>query len=242
MPSSRAKHREKAGELRARAAAIGRALASEYAGAECALRHEDPLQLLVATILSAQCTDERVNQVTPELFRRFRTAADFAASPPGELESLIRPTGFFRNKAKNIRGACAAIAARHAGAVPRTMEALLELPGVARKTANVVLGTAFGIPSGVVVDTHVLRIARLLRLTRAQEPVRIERDLMALLPAGDWIDFSHRMIWHGRRVCIARRPRCSECVLAPLCPSAAPGTRPAAPRTARRQASPTTAR
>ncbi len=212
--------REPVESLRRRALEIVRRLAREYADARCALTHEDPLQLLVATILSAQCTDVRVNLVTKELFRKYRGARDFAASPPGVLEREIRSTGFFRNKARSIRGACAAIATRHGGKVPRTMDELLELPGVARKTANVVLGTAFGIASGVVVDTHVMRIARLLRLTREANPVRIERDLAALLPPETWIDFSHRLIWHGRRVCIARRPRCDGCVVVDLCPSA----------------------
>jgi endonuclease-3 len=211
-----------------RAQAIARRLAREYADAKCALVHETPLQLLVSTILSAQCTDARVNQVTPALFAKYRTAADFAASPPGVLEQEIRSTGFFNHKARSIRGACAAIAAKHGGEVPRTMAELLELPGVARKTANVVLGTAFGIADGVVVDTHVARITKLLGLTRQTQPEKIERGLMKALPKELWIDFSHRLIWHGRKVCIARRPRCDACVLADLCPSAR--SQPGSPR------------
>lgn len=212
-----------AAEKEARARAIARRLAREYADAECALVHESPLQLLIATILSAQCTDERVNLVTKELFRKYPDARSIAESPPGELEQVIRSTGFFNNKAKNLRACCRLLVERHGGEVPRTMDELLELPGVARKTANVVLGTAFGIASGVVVDTHVIRITRLLRLTRQKDPEKIERDLIRLLPQSEWIDFSHRLIWHGRRVCIARRPQCSRCVLADLCPSARVG-------------------
>ena len=206
--------------LRDRAAAITRALAAEYGAATCALRHESPFELLVATILSAQCTDVRVNLVTPALFAKYPDARRLAQSPPGELEALIRPTGFFNAKARNLRGCARALVERHRGEVPRTMEELLLLPGVARKTANVVLGTAFGIASGVVVDTHVMRITRLLKLTRQVSPEKIERDLVALLPKEEWIDFSHRLIWHGRKVCIARRPQCDRCVLAELCPSA----------------------
>jgi endonuclease-3 len=205
---------------RERARAIARRLAREYADAECALVHETPLQLLIATILSAQCTDERVNLVTKELFRKYPDARAIAESPPGELEQVIRSTGFFNNKAKSLRGCCRILVERYGGEVPHTMEQLLELPGVARKTANVVLGTAFGVAAGVVVDTHVTRITRLLRLTRQRDPEKIERDLIRLLPQSDWIDFSHRLIWHGRRVCIARRPQCSRCVLSDLCPSA----------------------
>jgi endonuclease-3 len=192
-------------------------LARDYADASCALRHSSPLELLLATILSAQCTDERVNQVTGALFRRFPTAASMAEAPPGEIESLIRSCGFFNSKAKNLRGCCLELVSRHGGTVPRTMDELVLLPGVARKTANVVLGTAFGIAAGVVVDTHVRRITRLLGLARQEAPERIEKELMALLPAEEWIDFSHRLIWHGRRICIARRPRCAECFLAPHC-------------------------
>jgi endonuclease-3 len=230
-----------------RALEIVRRLAREYADAQCALVHRNPLELLVATILSAQCTDVRVNLVTPALFRRYRTAADFASSPPGELEAAVRSTGFFNHKARNIRDACAALVAKHGGEVPRTMAELLLLPGVARKTANVVLGTAFRIAEGVVVDTHVMRIATLLKLTRESQPEKIEQDLVALLPQDEWIDFSHRLIWHGRKVCIARRPKCGACVLSDVCPSAqveeplprtsetsrSPPRRRPAPRTAR---------
>lgn len=197
-----------------------RRLQAAYPDPRCALEHDNPLQLLVATILSAQCTDERVNQVTPELFRRFPTARDLSNSPAGELEEVIRSTGFFNNKARNIRGACRVLVERHGGLVPDTMEELLELPGVARKTANVVLGTAFGITSGVVVDTHVTRLSRLLGLTRQTDAVKIEADLQKILPRSRWISFAHQLIWHGRKVCIARRPRCAECVLKDLCPSA----------------------
>jgi len=185
--------------------------------ARCSLDHEGPLQLLVATILSAQCTDERVNKVTPELFRRFRAAADYARVPIEELMERIRSTGFFRNKSKSIQGMARLLVARHGGEVPRVMEALLELPGVARKTANVVMGTAFGEASGVVVDTHVFRVSRRLGLTRQTTPEKVERDLMKLLPKERWIHFSHQVIQHGRNVCIARQPRCEACALLKDC-------------------------
>jgi endonuclease-3 len=192
-----------------------------YPDAHCELVHwQTPLQLLVAVILSAQCTDERVNQVTPALFARFPDAAAFAAADPTELEALIHSTGFYRNKAKHIREACKKIVEKHGGQVPRTMAELIALPGVARKTANVVLGTAFGIPSGVVVDTHIGRLAGRLGMTRASDPKKIEEDLMALWPQERWILAGHRLIWHGRRVCNARKPRCAECTLVPLCPAA----------------------
>lgn len=199
---------------------MARLLARHYGEAECALRHRNALELLVATILSAQCTDVRVNQVTPELFKRFPTAEALARADRKELERLIRPTGFFRNKARSIQGAARMLMEKHGGKVPDTMEELLELPGVARKTANVVLGTWFKRASGVVVDTHVRRIARLLGLTDEEDPKKIELRLMELLPEREWIGFSHRLIWHGRRVCIARRPKCDVCPLAPCCPSA----------------------
>lgn len=199
---------------------IVRTLARAYGDAHCALVHSNALQLLVATILSAQCTDNRVNSVTAELFRKYRTAKDFADADPKELEAAIRSTGFFRNKAKSIRGAAARIVEKHGGEVPSTMEELLELPGVARKTANVVLGTWFGKASGVVVDTHVHRIARRLQLTCEDDPKKIEQDLMKLLPIEEWINFSHRLIWHGRRICMARKPKCGECPIAEECPSA----------------------
>ncbi len=205
-----------------RARRVVRTLTDEFPAPRCALDHRTPLQLLVATILSAQCTDERVNMVTPALFARFPDAESLAASDPTEVEELIRSTGFFRNKARNIRGAAARLVEAFDGEVPRTMDELLTLPGVARKTANVVLGVAYGTAAGVVVDTHVGRISRLLGLTTETDPVKVERDLMALLPRSEWIDFSHRLILHGRKTCIARRPRCADCVLAPDCPSASP--------------------
>ena len=195
-------------------------LAATYGDATCALVHSNALELLVATILSAQCTDVRVNLVTKELFKRYRTAKDFADADPKELEAAIRSTGFYRNKAKSIRGAARILVDQFGGKVPQTMEELLELPGVARKTANVVLGTWFKKASGVVVDTHVHRISRRLQLTREDDPKKIEQDLMKLLPPGEWIDFSHRVIWHGRRLCTARKPKCGECPLAEVCPSA----------------------
>ena len=187
--------------------------------AQCALRHENAFQLLIATILSAQCTDERVNKVTPELFRKFPTAADFAALRQPVLEGEIRSTGFFRNKAKSIIGASKKIVEDFAGQVPRTMEEMLTLPGVARKTANVVLGTAFGIPTGVVVDTHVFRIAGRLKLSKQKTPEKVEKDLMKLVPQDRWITFGHQVIWFGRRICQARKPLCAECPLATICDS-----------------------
>jgi endonuclease III len=191
-----------------------------YPVAECALHHRSPLELLVATILSAQCTDERVNQVTRELFRKYRSAGDYANADPAVLEQEIRPTGFFRNKTKSLIGMGKALTERFGGKVPRTMEELLTVPGAARKTSNVVLGTAYGIPSGVVVDTHVGRISQRLGLTRHEDPVRIEADLMKLLPKERWIRFSHQVIHHGRQICTARSPDCPHCPLNELCPSA----------------------
>ncbi|HVB33295.1 MAG TPA: endonuclease III [Patescibacteria group bacterium] len=188
-----------------------------YPDAVCALNHRNAFQLLVATILSAQCTDVRVNQVTPELFRKYPAPKDFAYADPRDLEQDIRSTGFYRNKAKSIIGSSKRIAEGFKGQVPRTMEEMLDLPGVARKTANVVLGTAFGIASGVVVDTHVQRISQRLDLTRNTDPKKIELDLMKALPQNRWILFSHQIIWHGRRVCQARRPKCAECVLEKVC-------------------------
>lgn len=204
-------------ELKKRARKIVRQLARTYPGVTTALHYGNPLELLVATILSAQCTDERVNMVTKDLFRLWRTAADFARVPQDKLERAIQSTGFFRNKAKSIRACCQALDERSGGEVPREMEALVELPGVGRKTANVVLGTAFGVASGVVVDTHVARVSFRLGLTENKDPVRIEEDLMELVPKKDWIDFGHQMIHHGRRLCAARRPKCPECPLLPLC-------------------------
>jgi endonuclease-3 len=195
-------------------------LKKEYADARCSLNHTSPLELLVATILSAQCTDERVNLVTADLFRKYRTWEDYASAPASELERDIHSTGFFRNKAKAIQGACRMIGERHGGRVPDSMEELLELPGVARKTANVVLGNAYGIASGVVVDTHVARLSERLELSAEKTPERIERDLAVFVPRSDWIVFPHLLIAHGRKVCKARTPLCGECVLSKLCPSA----------------------
>lgn len=197
---------------------VVKALSAAYPQAECELVHESPLQLLVATILSAQCTDVRVNLVTPALFGKYRTAAAFAAADPTELEEEIRTTGFFRNKAKNIRACCQALVDQHGGEVPREIEPLVALPGVGRKTANVVLGTAYGIASGVVVDTHVTRLSGRLGLSEHQDAVKIESDLMATVPSSEWIALSHRMILHGRRVCKARGPDCERCSLAKVCP------------------------
>lgn len=188
-----------------------------YPAATCALRHADAWQLLVATILSAQCTDKRVNEVTPGLFRKYPTMRDFAAVSQEELAQDIRSTGFFNNKAKAVRGAARKILSDFGGKVPETMEEMLTIPGVARKTANVVLGAAYGIPSGVVVDTHVQRIAQRLDLTKERDPVKIEKDLMKLIPKGTWILFSHQLIHHGRNLCVARKPRCAECPLNPIC-------------------------
>lgn len=210
--------REGVGARRTRATAIAETLARAYPEAECSLRFSSPFQLLIATILSAQCTDKRVNMVTGELFARWPTPADLAAANPSELEGVIRSTGFFRAKAKSILGCCRALVERHGGDVPRRLDDLVRLPGVGRKTANVVLGSAFGQASGVVVDTHVGRISRRLGLTRHTDAVRAERDLVKLLPGEHWIAFSHRLIEHGRTVCSSRAPRCGECCLAPLCP------------------------
>ena len=195
------------------------ALDALFPQAECALRHENPFQLLVATILSAQCTDERVNKVTPELFRKYPTPQDFAALGQPVLESEIRSTGFFRNKSKSIIGASQKLVQDFAGQVPRSMEELLTLPGVARKTANVVLGTAFGIPTGVVVDTHVFRITHRLKLTREKTPEKVEQDLMKIVPQDRWISFAHQLIWFGRKICAARNPLCAECPLVNVCDS-----------------------
>jgi len=213
------KRKESPQELKARARKIVGRLERAYPDATCALHHGNALELLVATILSAQCTDARVNKVTPALFAKYRSAADYASADPKALEREIQSTGFFRNKTKSIIGMAQGLVERHGGAVPDTMEALVALPGVGRKTANVILGTWFGKNDGVVVDTHVQRIARLLKLTRHDDPVKIERDLMALVPRPKWSVFSHMLILHGRTVCIARRPRCEVCVLSDLCPS-----------------------
>jgi endonuclease-3 len=199
------------------ALSVARLLTDRYGSAECALIHSSPFQLLVATILSAQCTDERVNSVTPKLFRQFPSAEALAAATQSEVEAIIQSLGFFRAKATNIRGMARMLVELHGGEIPRTLDELVELPGVGRKTANVVLGTAFGIASGVVVDTHVKRITGLLGLTKQTDPVKIEQDLQKLLPPSEWIQFSHRLIHHGRQICIARRPKCSECPLLAEC-------------------------
>lgn len=204
-------------DLKKRARQIAKVLAKTYPDAVCALHHGDAYQLLVATILSAQCTDERVNLVTPEFFRRYPTPADLAAAPQSDVEEVIRSTGFFRSKATNLRGMAQALVERFGGEVPGNLDDLVSLPGVGRKTANVVLGTCFGIPSGLVVDTHVKRITYLLGLTKSTNPEVIEREMMELLPRSEWINFSHRLIHHGRRICIARRPKCLECPLLKLC-------------------------
>jgi endonuclease-3 len=191
-----------------------------YPQARCSLNFSNPLELLVATQLSAQCTDERVNMVTKDLFRKYRTVEDYANASQEELEQDIRSTGFYRNKAKNIRAACQRIISDYGGEVPQTMPELLSLPGVARKTANVVLGNAFGISEGFVVDTHIGRLARRLGWTTHEDPVKVEQDLMRLIPQEDWLDLSHLLIFHGRAICDARKPLCEECTLAHLCPSA----------------------
>lgn len=198
---------------------IIRRLKREYPDAHCSLNYSNPLELLIATILSAQCTDERVNIVTADLFRKYRAPEDYMNVSQEELEQDVRSTGFYRNKAKAIRGACRRIVEQHEGRVPDRLEDLLLLPGVARKTANVVLGNAFGIASGVVVDTHVQRLSRRLGLSDESQPEKIERDLVELVPKKDWIDFSHLMIYHGRKVCKARKPLCDECAVEPVCPS-----------------------
>jgi endonuclease III len=202
-----------------RIAAILKALDEAYPNAVCALDHKTPWELLVATILSAQCTDVRVNMVTPELFRRFPTPAAMAKAPIPELEDLIRTTGFFRNKAKSIKGAAQAIVERFGGEVPKTLADLITVPGAARKTANVVLGVSYGLAEGVVVDTHVFRIARRLGLAKGDTPQKVEEELMRVLPREKWIEFSHQIIHHGRQVCLARKPKCSICNLEQICHS-----------------------
>jgi len=206
-------------ERKRRTRSIIARLKREFPDATCALDHANPLELLVATILSAQSTDARVNIVTPALFAKYKSAADYAAADPDVFQGEIHSTGFFRNKTKSILGMAQALEERHGGQVPDTMEALVELPGVGRKTANVVLGNAFGKNEGVVVDTHVGRISGLLKLTKETNPEKIERDLMELVPRKDWTIFSHLLILHGRKTCIARRPRCESCRINDLCPS-----------------------
>jgi len=212
--------RKKGAELKSYALDILARLKKEYPDAHCELDFETPLQLLIATILSAQCTDKRVNMVTPELFRTFPDAESMSVAQPEKLEEMIKSTGFFRNKTKSLLGMSAAVSERHGGNVPATMEELVNLPGVGRKTANVVLGNAFNINDGVVVDTHVGRLSIRLGFTNETDPVKVEQVLMSLIPRDDWTLVSHLLIFHGRRVCIARVPRCESCVLADVCPSA----------------------
>ncbi|HVW00968.1 MAG TPA: endonuclease III [Planctomycetaceae bacterium] len=203
---------------KAQAGKIVKALAKAYPEAVCALHHENAFELTVATILSAQCTDARVNMVTPELFRRYPTAQKLAAADQGELEQVIKTTGFFRAKATNLRGMAQKLVTDFGGELPRDVEQMITLPGVGRKTANVVLGTAYGIAEGVVVDTHVKRLSFRLGLTQSTNPVQIEKDLMELIPRKEWVNFSHRLIHHGRQICIARKPKCLDCPLLKLCP------------------------
>lgn len=197
-----------------------RMLKRAYPDAKCSLDYDSPLHLLVAVMLSAQCTDARVNLTTPALFSRYKTAKDFASANPEELERLIRPCGFYRNKAKNIIAACKLIDSQHSGKLPRTMEGMLTLPGVARKTANIALGNAYGVLEGIPVDTHAIRLSRLLGLTKQKDPNKIEQDLMKLVPRKDWLQISNLFVFHGRAICIARRPKCALCPLNRLCPSA----------------------
>ena len=215
--AARVKRPKTAAERSRRMKAILGGLAEMYPGATCALRHSNPWELLVATILSAQCTDKRVNEVTPGLFARYPTPRDFAAVRQEVLANDIRSTGFFNNKAKSIIGAAKKVVGEFGGEVPRTMEEMLTIPGAARKTANVVLGTAYGIASGIVVDTHVQRITRRLDLTKETDPAKIERDLTKIIPKDKWVLFSHQIILHGRALCVARKPKCAECRLDPLC-------------------------
>lgn len=207
-----------ADDRKPRALKIARVLAKTYADAECALHHDNPFQLLAATILSAQCTDERVNMVTPSLFAKYPTPAALARAKQSDVEKIVQSTGFFRSKSANLIGMAQGLMEHFGGELPRTLDEMISLPGVGRKTANVVLGTAFGLPTGVVVDTHVKRITKLLGLTKNKTPEKIEFDLQQLLPKSEWINFSHRLIHHGRRICIARRPKCEDCPLLTLCP------------------------
>jgi len=200
------------------AAKIVRRLARAYPDARCSLDFRTPLELVVATILSAQCTDKRVNLVTPDVFVKYPTAVDYATASLSELEKDIQSTGFFRNKAKSIKGCCQGLVEEHGGKVPRDLDALVKLPGIGRKTANVILGTAYGLATGVVVDTHVTRLSRRMGLSEHKDAVKIERDLMELIPKKEWISFSHRMILHGRNVCAARKPQCDDCPVNDVCP------------------------
>ena len=210
--------RESTAERKERAARIIAILRRTYPDAHCELNFSSPLELLIATILSAQCTDKRVNIVTAELFKKYRSAGDFAAAPLPELEAAVKTTGFFRNKAKNIKACCAALVEKFHGEVPRTMDELYALAGVGRKTANVVLGNAFDINVGVVVDTHVTRLCQRLGLTKETHAVKLEHELMTLVPQADWTLFSHWLIWHGRRRCMARKPDCDHCEIKKICP------------------------
>lgn len=219
MPAAAAKRRRQRNATPERAREIYDRLAAHYPDAHCALHFKSPFQLLIATILSAQCTDKRVNMVTPALFKRYRTPAALAAANPEELEELIKSTGFFRNKTKSLLGMSNAIAEEHGGKVPGTMDELVKLPGVGRKTANVVLGNAYDKNEGVVVDTHVGRVSKRLGLTRQTDPVKVEQDLMKLFPNDRWTMLSHLLIEHGRRICEARRPKCESCFLSDICPS-----------------------
>jgi len=216
--TSRAK--EQPDTLKRRSRTVVARLKRHYPEATCALEHVNPLELLIATILSAQCTDERVNIVTKTLFQKYRTARDFATVNPRELEADIRSTGFYRAKTRNIINCCSALTERHNGIVPDSMEELIQLAGVGRKTANVVLGTAFGKAEGIVVDTHVMRLSQRLGFSKEDAPEKIEQDMMQIIPKKDWIDVSHLLIFHGRRICQARKPKCAECPVNDLCPSA----------------------
>jgi len=204
-------------DLKEKAKEIIRRLKEAYPDAKIALKFENPLQLLIATILSAQCTDERVNQVTPELFEKYKTAQDFAQAPLEELASLIKSTGFYQQKARYIKEACKILVEKYGGEVPKTMEELLELPGVARKTANIVLANAYGIVEGIPVDTHVSRLSQRLGLTKNKDPIKIERDLMEIIPGEEWFQFPYLLQAHGRAICVARKPKCEECILKDLC-------------------------
>ncbi len=206
------------GDVKRHAAGILRLLRRHYADATCSLNFHTPLELLVATILSAQCTDERVNLVTQDLFRKYRSAADYAQAPLAELEKDIQSTGFYRNKAKSIQNCCRLLVQQYAGQVPQDIDQLVALPGIGRKTANVILGTAFDIASGVVVDTHVMRLSRRLGLSQHKDAEKIEKDLMAVIPGKEWVAFSHRMIQLGRNICVARKPHCDICPFSTMCP------------------------
>ena len=221
MTSRRRSRRESQKARKARAAEIYEILQTEYPDAECALRHASPYELAVATVLSAQCTDARVNMVTPELFRRYPDPESLAAAIPEQLKDVIRSTGFFRNKTRNLIGMADALLDRHGGELPRNMKELSALPGIGRKTANVILGNAFGIDEGVVVDTHVKRLSGRMGFTKEASPVKIEQDLMKLFPRGVWTMLAHLLIYHGRQVCNARKPRCNQCAISHLCPSSA---------------------